>query len=276
MRANIELLINLINFKLNLNSMKNSYFSLFIILLMLASACKSNQEKAGTEQTKIEEIKLSPSDSSTSFPDAAISHMDYRDGEFTFGIQGNYQLGQQTPDAPQKMCANSAQGQHIHLIVDNKPYEARYEPKFHYKIEDGIHYVLAFLSRSYHESIKTQRASVLVKATIQDSSFKKLEPVREPMIFYSRPKGAYVGADAKKILLDFYLANCTLGNQYKVKATINNAEFIIDNWQPYFIEGLPMGENKITLTLIDSAGVQVNSPLNPVERTFKLQAEPGQ
>lgn len=268
--------INLLNFKLNLICMKINYLTLFIFLLVLGISCKSNKEKSASEQSIIEEIKLSPSDSSTSFPDATISRMDYRNGEFLFDIRGDFQLGQQTPDAPQKMCANSAQGQHIHLIVDNKPYEAKYEPTFHYLIEDGTHYVLAFLSRSYHESIKIQTASVLVKATIQDSSFKKLEPVKEPMVFYSRPKGAYVGADTKKILLDFYIANCTLGNQYKVKATINNAEFIIDKWQPYYIEGLPMGDNKITLTLIDSSGIQVNSPLNPVERTFKLQAEPGQ
>ena len=37
-----------------------------------------------------------------------------------------------------------------------------------------------------------------------------------------------------------------------------------------------MGENKIKLSLLDSAGVLVNNPFNPVERTFTLQAEPGQ
>jgi len=77
-------------------------------------------------------------------------------------------------------------------------------------------------------------------------------------------------------MLDFYLANCRLGQMFKVKAEINQQEFIIDKWQPYYMTGLPMGENKIKLSLLDSAGVLVNNPFNPVERTFTLQAEPGQ
>lgn len=251
----------------------NMFAAMGAVLLLSAISCKSKTEAPAEPAAPA--LKMTPFDPSTDFPDAAISNMDYRDGVFKFGIQGSYQLGQQTPDAPQKMCANSAQGQHIHLIIDNKPYEAKYEAEFPYKVEDGSHYVLAFLSRSYHESIKSPKASVLIKAEIKDSSFKKLEPVSEPMVFYSRPKGAYVGEDTKKVMLDFYLANCRLGDAYKVKAEINGQEMMIDTWQPYYLEGLPMGENKIKLTLVDSTGAAVNSPLNPVERTFSLSAEPG-
>ena len=77
-------------------------------------------------------------------------------------------------------------------------------------------------------------------------------------------------------MLDFYLANCNLGPNYKVKADINGKEFVIDTWQPYYLEGLPMGENTIKLSLIDSLGALVNVPLNPVERKFTLQSEPQQ
>jgi hypothetical protein len=263
-----------VNFKAQSKIMKNQLFPLFLIGLTCLISCKPKQDASST--MAMTEVKMTAFEPSEQYADAAINKMDYMNGDFSFGIQGNYQLGQQTPDAPQKMCANSAQGQHIHLIVDNKPYEARYEASFHYKIDDGLHYILAFLSRSYHESIKTQQASVLVKATIQDSSFKKIEAVNVPMLFYSRPKGAYVGADTKKVMLDFYLANCQLGNQYKVIANINGKDFTIDTWQPYYLEGLPMGDNKIKLSLVDSTGALVNTPLNPVERSFKLQEEPSQ
>ncbi len=256
-------------------------FSISLLLcgfILCFTQCKNKQETAAPPATAPEsvEVRLTPFDSSASFPDAAISSMDYQKGKFTFKLTGNYVLGEQTPDAPQKMCANSAQGQHIHLIVDNKPYEARYVPEFQYKIEDGSHYILAFLSRSYHESIKSTKASVLIQAEIKDSSFKKLNPVSAPMIFYSRPKGVYIGADTKKVMLDFYVANCRIGGTFKVKAEINGKEFMIDTWQPYYMEGLPMGENKIKLSLVDSTGQLVNSPLNPVERSFTLQAEPNQ
>ena len=95
------------------------------------------------------------------------------------------------------------------------------------------------------------------------------------MLFYSRPKGTYTGkANTDKVMLDFYLANLALGNDYKVKANINGEEHMIDTWQPYYIEGLPMGENNVTLTLVDGEGKKVEAPLNPVSRTFTLEADP--
>ena len=51
---------------------------------------------------------------------------------------------------------------------------------------------------------------------------------------------------------------------------------MIDTWQPYYIEGLPMGENTITLTLVDAEGKKVDTPLNPVTRKFTLAADPAE
>ena len=55
------------------------------------------------------------------------------------------------------------------------------------------------------------------------------------------------------------------------KATINGEEFMIDEWAPYYIEGLPIGETKIRLQLIDVAGSSVEGPFNDVERTITLE-----
>ena len=119
------------------------------------------------------EVKLTDFSNSPEFPDATIA-MEYKNGMFSYQIGGsNYKLGEQTPDAPQKMCANSAEGQHIHLIVDNEPYIAKYTPKFEHEIADGEHYILSFLSRSYHESIKTEKAHTAVKAEVKNNSFAK-------------------------------------------------------------------------------------------------------
>jgi hypothetical protein len=97
--------------------------------------------------------------------------------------------------------------------------------------------------------------------------------VSSPMIFYSRPKGMYTGEDKKKVMLDFYLVNADMG-AYKVEADINGQKHMIDTWQPYYIEGLPDGDNTIKLTLLDSAGQVVKVPLNPVSRTFQLEKSP--
>jgi hypothetical protein len=95
---------------------------------------------------------------------------------------------------------------------------------------------------------------------------------RKQLLFYSRPKGVYKGADTEHVLLDFYLVNTSLspdGN--KVKVTIQDSEFLIDEWAPYYIEGLPKGEISITLELLDSSGHLIDSPFNPSKRTVVLE-----
>ncbi|MBT8219646.1 MAG: hypothetical protein KJP00_07470 [Bacteroidia bacterium] len=249
-----------------------------IAIALLLFACKSKPDStknAAPEESSAAGYTISPFSPSTEFADAKIESMRYEDGKFSFGVGGeSYELGVQTPDAPAKMCANSGQGQHIHLIVDNGPYAAKYTSDFDYEIADGEHYLLAFLSRSYHESIKTADAHVALKVNVTDNSITETEEITAPMLFYSRPKGTYIGDDTKKVMLDFYLSNVTLGSDYNVVADINGEEFTIDTWQPYYVEGMPMGKNTITLTLVDGDGNTVDTPLNPVTREFSLEPNP--
>ncbi len=258
--------------------MNTKLLSLIFFLAVSLLACKNeNSSAVDSEQTE-EAFKysLTPFSNSPEFADAAIQSMEFNNGKFNFGVGGeSYQLGAQTPDAASKMCANSGEGQHIHLIVDNAPYAAKYTPTFEYEIPDGEHYLLAFLSRSYHESIKTSAAHVAQKVQIAGNSITTGEKIENPMLFYSRPKGTYVGKDAEKVMLDFYLCNTTIsqdGNM--VKAEINGETQFLSTWQPYYIEGLPMGENTITLSLVDKDGNLVDTPLNPVTRKFTLAADP--
>ncbi|MCB0639569.1 MAG: hypothetical protein KDC54_23245 [Lewinella sp.] len=255
---------------------------LALLALFFTTACgptESTADDMGAEEEMTEEvpeITLTPMPASPDYPDAAITSMTFTDGKFSFAIAGDsYKLGMQTSDAPSKMCANSAQGQHIHLIVDDEPYAAKYEADFDYEIPDGEHYLLAFLSRSYHESIKHAGAATAVHAMISGNSMTETKPIDSPMLFYSRPKGTYVGDDAKNLMLDFYLVNATLGNDYKVKVEVDGEEVAtVANWQPYFFQNMPMGEHKITLTLLDAQGQPADVPLNPVSRMITLQADP--
>ena len=247
---------------------------LLILSLLLAACANQSDQSSDTESTPEKAYTLTPFTTSHSFPDAAITSMEYVNGTFNFGIGGEtFQLGVQTPDAAAKGCANSAQGQHIHLIVDNLPYAAKYEATFDYEIPDGEHYILAFLSRSYHESIKTRSAHSAVKATVQNNSFTGSQPIDQPMLFYSRPKGVYTGtADTERVMLDYYLVNADPA-EYTVEANINGEVHTLDSWQPYYIEGLPAGDNTITLTLLKD-GERVQTDLNPVSRKFVLNPDP--
>lgn len=255
---------------------------LILFVLLGFTACQNGEPETTEEETTTEEqteemtYSLSPFPPSTAYPNAVMESMSFEDGQFTFTMS-NYELGIQTPDADSKMCANSEKGQHIHLIVDTQPYAAKYQASFPYEIEDGEHYLLAFLSRSYHESIKNGTADIAQKVTTESNTITSREDIEEPMLFYSRPKGTYVGkANTEKVMLDFFLKNVTLGDEYMIKAQINDEVHMLDTWQPYYIEGLPMGENLITLTLVDPDGNKVDTPLNPVSRKFTLMEDPAE
>jgi hypothetical protein len=185
---------------------------------------------------------------------------------FSFGVD-NYQMGEQTSNDFKFKLANSEKGQHIHLIINNAPYSAHYSENFSKKLEEGNNVLLAFLSRSYHESVKNPNAYYF--SQIGDG--EKIDLDKE-FLFYSRPKGVYKGIETEKLLLDFYLINTDIStNGNKVKATIQNSEFIIDEWAPYYIEGLPKGEISIKLELINSEGVLIDSPFNPSYRIVTLE-----
>ena len=156
------------------------------------------------------------------------------------------------------------------MIVNNGPYSAHYESEFSKQINEGKNLILFFLSRSFHESVKNSNAFTLIQTDGVDND--QPYDLSSEFLFYSRPKGVYKGADTKKLLLDFYLINTEIsadGN--KVRATIQDKKFIIDEWVPYYIEGLPKGEIKIKLELIDTFGNLIDTPFNPSERTVTLE-----
>lgn len=183
-------------------------------------------------------------------------------GEVQFDfLLADYELAVQTEDAEMRHCANSQEGQHIHYILNNSPYLAKYEPSFKAELNEGNNVVLAFLSRSYHESIKNSTAFTLTNFPIGNVAGDFDETA--PHLFYSRPKGEYKGKDTEKVLLDFYLVNTILSKTgKKVKVIINETEFIVDKWAPYFVEGLPEGENTFRIVLIDAEGNPVPGPFN--------------
>ncbi|WP_149524784.1 hypothetical protein [Sphingobacterium sp. UBA6645] len=183
----------------------------------------------------------------------------------------NFNLTEQTEHTHH--MANSHDGQHIHFILDNTPYVALYKPEHTFTVPvNSEHYLLSFLSRSFHESIKTAEAAKLIKFKVGADAKITEEPTpTEPSLFYSRPKGDYKGDETNVLLLDFFINNTTLsadGN--KVKATINGQEFILDQWTPYEVLNLPKGEATVKLTLIDKDGNAITGDNVSVERKVNL------
>tara|TARA_B100000900_G_scaffold8160_1_gene6742 strand:+ start:1034 stop:1747 length:714 start_codon:yes stop_codon:yes gene_type:complete len=233
---------------------------IFCILLSLSILSCDNSTK----------IRLTKLEGSPAYETAKleIDTIAFKEQEYSFKFDVfDYNLGEQTEKEFSFDLANSGKGQHIHFIVNNGPYSAYYSSEFNKKLEEGNNIILAFLSRSYHESVKNPNAYFLT----QIGEGEKIDLSKE-FLFYSRPKGTYTGIDTEKLLLDFYLVNTSIsptGN--RVRATIQGAEFIIDEWAPYYIENLPKGEISIKLELIDRMGELIETPFNPSIRTVTLE-----
>jgi hypothetical protein len=264
-----------------------------VALLAIASCNSGSQTSDQTTDTAAAQptaatapVTIKPVEGSPEFPDAQLGIKNVKaelQGTDSVKITidydvKNYELKGQTADAGAKGCSNSKDGQHIHFILDNQPYLALYEPTKTFTVPvKSEHYLMSFLSRSYHESIKTPKAGVLYRFSVDEKGkLSKLEIPKTPMVFYSRPKGDYLGDDTKNLLLDFYVYNTTLsadGN--KVKVDVNGTTFDIDKWQPYFILNAPMGDVTVKLQLTDKDGKAIDGINTSVSRTAKLaQQEP--
>ena len=257
--------------------MKNKkYLDKFIIpfiigVIAVIYSCLSPEKKdnATNSSKELQNITITKVVDSPEYENASLNIKDIemgdRESKFSFNIE-NYDLGIQTSKNFDYQLANSAKGQHIHFIVNNGPYSAHYTDSFSKGFEKESNVILAFLSRSYHESVKNKDAYILTQVGESDIDLEN------EFLFYSRPKGTYKGTDTEKLLLDFYLVNTEISsNGNKVRATIQDTEFIIDEWTPYYIKGLPKGKINIKLELIDSSGNLIKTPFNPSIRNVILE-----
>ena len=140
-------------------------------------------------------------------------------------------------------------GNHIHIILDNQPYEAYYnidQPFELRNVADGDHTLRVFPSRPWHESFKNDGAFQMVKFKVKNGGADTTKPAttnsgqpmsnananaaakptpegkdmqqsqagavdaKKPLLTYSRPKGEYKGADASAVMIDFWLTNAKL------------------------------------------------------------------
>ena len=257
--------------------MKNKkYLDKFIIpfiigVIAIIYSCLSNEKKNTiiNSSNELQNITITKVIGSPEYENASLNiktiEMGDEESKFSFNIE-NYDLGIQTLKNFDYQLANSAKGQHIHFIINNGPYSAHYMDSFSKDFKKKSNVILAFLSRSYHESVKNKDAFILTQVG------ENQVDLESEFLFYSRPKGTYKGTDTEKLLLDFYLVNTEISsNGNTVRATIQSTEFIIDEWAPYYIKGLPKGEINIKLELIDSSGNLIETPFNPSTRKVILE-----
>lgn len=279
--------------------MKKLFYISITLFSFLWTACSSSTDSKSTPDQEIPSkddqmindstslvltngsIKLTEVVGSPEFPDSKLSILspainsneEVGAVNFNFKIDGGkYELGSQSVDAHSKGCSNSDKGQHIHLILNNAPYQASYTTDFDSKeLEAGNYVALAFISRSYHESLKHKGAYALTQFKVGEEEMDEID-LDAPHLFYSRPKGDYKEGDTENIMLDFYLVNTEIKeNGNYVQVTFNNeTEFKIKKWAPYFVQGLPLGTNTVKIELYNEKGEFIEGPFNSETRSFNL------
>lgn len=208
------------------------------------------------------------------------------------------------------MDPETKMGNHVHVILDNQPYEAYYNLDHEFELRnvaDGEHTIRVFPSRPWHESYKNEGAFQMVKFSVKNGGADEKKPTTtntgntmanansaptpegkdmkmstagqvdatKPLLTYSRPKGEYKGADTNAIMVDFWLANAKLtgdGGEFKVRYTIDNGEpKFIEKWAPIWLAGIQSGRHVIALELVDKDGKVVdNGGYNSTVRDFMV------
>ena len=164
----------------------------------------------------------------------------------------------------------TGKGNHIHVILDNQPYEAYYELGQPFELRNvvaGKHTLRVFPSRPWHESYKNNGAFQMVTFTVKgggdaakptttnsgqtmanNNSSPATTTPREgkdfpastagevdstkPLLTYSRPKGEYKDADADPIMIDFWLT----GAKLKADGGEYRVRYIVDDGDAKFID----------------------------------------
>jgi hypothetical protein len=157
---------------------------------------------------------------------------------------------------------STGKGNHIHVILDNQPYEAYYELGQPFELRNvvtGRHTLRVFPSRPWHESYKNEGAFQMVSFTVKGggdaskptttnsgqtmannnsasqpaaregkdyapSTAGDVDPTK-PLLTYSRPKGEYKAEDADPIMIDFWLTGAKLrgdGGEYRVRYIVDD------------------------------------------------------
>src|ERR1700733_7219231 len=148
--------------------MKKTFSVILAISLgALLASCSKKAEETTVDTTQHIQVMAAPH---FDYPDAKLVIVSPREGQIlknaTDSVLVVMQVSGETLGVPTGAdstmgIAYSKQGQHVHIIVDDKPYMAYYKNGQPFNVgvlAPGMHTIRAFPSFSWHESIKSPNA----------------------------------------------------------------------------------------------------------------------
>ncbi len=162
-------------------------------------------------------------------------------------------------------------GPHLHVLLDRTPYQSVYDltqPLTLNNLAPGTHTLQVLMAKPWHESWKSPGAFAQVTFHVLAKSADS-PLATAPTLVYNEPDDTY---GAEPVLLDFYLANAPshldaqqhLVNDWRVRTTINDQSFEVNQLSPFYLKGLKPGANLVKLEYLNAQGQTLDSILRVV------------
>jgi hypothetical protein len=173
----------------------------------------------------------------------------------------DFNIGQRTVDQDFHKVRNEERGQYLAVVRNNGAPLKQYGNNIAANLKNGENYFLCFLNRSYDISLKVPKASFLFKIDATPNGCSSNTNVTDVAAYtINQPSGSYTGLETNKILLDFYLKNVSIGkNGNYAVVKINETEFKLKKWAPYWITGLKKVKHTVVLEIFNKDGKKINS-----------------
>ena len=183
----------------------------------------------------------------------------------------------QVRDLPIYKDADLGFGPHVHVFLDDQPYQSVYDATESLVLTDlapGTHTLRALAVRPWNESFKNEGAYDQVTFNVFTTSPNNDPDDSQLLLTYGSPQGSY---GAEPILLDFYLKNAPLHivaendeaiADWRLRCTVNGESFVFDRWQPIYLKGFRPGKNWIKLEAIDENGSLIENVFNTGTRVL--------
>lgn len=181
-----------------------------------------------------------------------------------------FNLGEKTAEERSHYVRLNEGGQYLGVIKPKGSVKKVINGQFETDVVKGENIFLCYLARSYDLSVKNPNASFFFKINADPSGCFSETNLSDTVVALLQPRGNFAANEKNKILFDFYLKNVSIGDGY-MSLIIDNIEFKLTKWAPFWISGLKSGTHKVSIDLKDKDGNSING-IMPKQQfsTFKV------
>ena len=158
-----------------------------------------------------------------------------------------FNLGEKTVEEKSHKARLNEGGQYLGVLSLKKPLKKIIQGYFETEIKKGDNLFFCYLSRSYDLSVKNKNASFLFKINADPSGCFSETELSDTVIALLQPRGTYSSNQGEDILFDFFLKNISLSEGDYISLKIDEVEFRLTKWVPFWIQGLKSGNHKVSV-----------------------------